>query len=201
MTGDLRREHWIVPVRGLTHTDPDGTVAVIARRDGTVILQLACGDSRTAVRFDVCRAAQLSTGIWEAAGASQQLTDYPDGDEPPPPVPGDLPVFGPSHSPRNTPADNGSPMRRPRMTPIKKDATREAMRTIGLRIRRIREARGKSQQVIAELIGMSGSTLHHIEHGRRELTLSETAALAYVLRIAPAQLIVLPILTELRLRS
>jgi len=44
------------------------------------------------------------------------------------------------------------------------------MRTIGLRIRRIRAARGKSQQVIAGLIGIYASTLRHIEHGRRAMT-------------------------------
>lgn len=79
VTGDLSREHWIVPVHGLTHTDPDGTVQVLARRDGTVILDLTCGDSWTRVWFDVCRAAQFSTGIWEAAGAAQQLAgDFAD---------------------------------------------------------------------------------------------------------------------------
>jgi protein-L-isoaspartate(D-aspartate) O-methyltransferase len=36
VTGDVSREHWIVPVHGLTSTDPDGIVRAIARRDGTV---------------------------------------------------------------------------------------------------------------------------------------------------------------------
>jgi len=40
VTGDLSREHWIVPVYGLTSVDPDGIVQAIARRDGTVSLHL-----------------------------------------------------------------------------------------------------------------------------------------------------------------
>jgi hypothetical protein len=82
VTGEFSREHWIVPVHGLTHADPDGIVQAIARRDGTVILRLACGDSWTTMRLDVSRAAQLSTGIWEAAGAAQQLTGYLGDDHP-----------------------------------------------------------------------------------------------------------------------
>lgn len=68
------------------------------------------------------------------------------------------------------------------------------MRAIGRRIQRIRHARGKSLRVIAGLAGMSTSTLHRIEHGQRELTLSEIVALANVLEIAPSGLIRLPIL-------
>lgn len=45
VTGDVSREHWIVPMHGLT-CDPDGIVQATARRDGTVILDLNCGDSR-----------------------------------------------------------------------------------------------------------------------------------------------------------
>ena len=54
----------------------------------------------------------------------------------------------------------------------------DEMRTIGRRIRWIRSARDKSLRVIAELAGMSKSTLHRIEHGQRDLTLSEIMALA-----------------------
>jgi hypothetical protein len=61
-----------VPVHGLTRADPDGIVQAIARRDGTVSLHMTCGDSRATGWLDVSRAAQLSTGIWEAAGASQR---------------------------------------------------------------------------------------------------------------------------------
>ena len=70
----------------------------------------------------------------------------------------------------------------------------DATRIIGLHIRRIRKARDKSLQVISGLAGMSISTLHRIEHGQRELTLSEIVALANALEITPAKLIRLPIL-------
>ncbi|HEY2764899.1 MAG TPA: helix-turn-helix transcriptional regulator, partial [Pseudonocardiaceae bacterium] len=40
-------------------------------------------------------------------------------------------------------------------------------RAIGWKLRRIRDSRGKSLRVIAELAGMSASTLHRIEHGER----------------------------------
>ena len=68
------------------------------------------------------------------------------------------------------------------------------MRTIGLRIHRIRKRQDKSLRVIAGLAGMGKSTLHRIEHGHRELTLSEVMALARALEIPPSQLIGLPIL-------
>ncbi len=42
---------------------------------------------------------------------------------------------------------------------------------------------------------MSTSTLHRIEHGQRDVTLSEIVALANALDISPAKLIRLPILT------
>jgi transcriptional regulator with XRE-family HTH domain len=67
-------------------------------------------------------------------------------------------------------------------------------RMIGRRIRRIRTARDKSLQVIAGLAGMSRSTLHRVEHGQRDVTLSEIVALAGALEIAPSTLIRLPIL-------
>ncbi|MGH3903862.1 MAG: helix-turn-helix domain-containing protein, partial [Pseudonocardiaceae bacterium] len=60
-------------------------------------------------------------------------------------------------------------------------------------LQRIRVSRNKSLRVIAGLAGMSRSTLHRIEHGQRELTLSEIVALADALRIAPATLITSPI--------
>jgi transcriptional regulator with XRE-family HTH domain len=67
-------------------------------------------------------------------------------------------------------------------------------RTIGQRIRWIRKARDKSLRVIAELAGMSKCTLHRIEHGQRDVTLSEIVTLANVLEIAPSKLIRLSIL-------
>jgi transcriptional regulator with XRE-family HTH domain len=77
---------------------------------------------------------------------------------------------------------------------VNQSAARDARRTIGLRLRRIREDQHKSLQVISGLAGMSTSTLHHVEHGRRELTLSEIVALANALQIDPWKLIKLPIL-------
>lgn len=196
MTGDLQREHWTVPVRGLTYADPDGIVQASARRDGTVVLRLSCGDCGITVRLDVSRAAQLSTGVWEAAGAAQQLTGSLDNGQPPQALATGVrprPVarrFDPHGS--TPPPDHSSGLRR-RPTPVT-DAAMDAMRTIGLRIHRIRKSRDKSLQVIAGLAGMSKSTLHRIEHGQRELTLSEALALASALEIPCSKLIGLPIL-------
>jgi len=64
----------------------------------------------------------------------------------------------------------------------------EQARTIGWRLRQIRDSRGKSLRVIAELAAMSSSTLHRIEHGQRGVTLSEIVALANALEIAPSEL-------------
>ncbi len=193
VAGDVSREHWTVPLHGLTRADPDGVVQAIARRDGTVSLHISCGDSRITGWLDVSRTAQLSAGIWEAAGASQQLTGYL-GDQAPPALPpdgsADLPEAWRSH---HGSARSPRPRRR-RLPPVGQDAARDARRTVGLRIRRIRHARDKSLQVIAGLAGMSITTLHHIEHGRRELTLSEVAALANALQTDPTKLIRLPIL-------
>lgn len=200
VTGDLSREHWIVPVHGLTLADPDGTVQASARRDGTVILRLACGDRWTTMRLDVSQAAQLSTGIWEAAGAAQQLTEYLDDDQPPPPRStgsGTRPLVRRRHSHRSTSPLDRSPRR---TVPVSQDAAM-TMRTIGLRIHRIRKNRDKSLRVIAGLAGMSTSTLHRTEHGQRELTLSEIMALASALEVPPSKLIGLPIFAPVWLRG
>ncbi|MGH4025164.1 MAG: helix-turn-helix domain-containing protein [Pseudonocardiaceae bacterium] len=66
-------------------------------------------------------------------------------------------------------------------------------RTIGWRLQRIRDARGKPLRVIAGLAGMSASHLHRIEHGQRPVTLSEIRALANALEIAPSELTALPV--------
>ncbi|MGH8575153.1 MAG: hypothetical protein ACREX8_21670 [Gammaproteobacteria bacterium] len=73
--GELCRQHRIVPVHGLNGA-ADGIAQAIALPDGTVSLRLTCGDRQTTVWFDVCGAAQLCTGIWEAAGTAQRLTGY-----------------------------------------------------------------------------------------------------------------------------
>ncbi|MGH3832367.1 MAG: helix-turn-helix domain-containing protein [Pseudonocardiaceae bacterium] len=196
VTGDVSREHWTVPMHGLTCADSDGIVQAIAHRDGTVILDLTCGDSRITGWLDVSRAAQLSTGIWEAAGASQQLTWYLGDDHPPLAPHGSevRPVVRRSPLHRNTPHQYSSPMPRRRLKPVNQAAATDAddTRTIGQRIRRIRNARDRSLRVIAGLAGMSKSTLHSIEHGQRDVTLSEIVALAKALEIAPSKLIRLP---------
>lgn len=196
VTGELRREHWSVPVHDLLSADPDGIVQAIARRDGTVALGLTCGDSRAEVRLDVCRAAQLSTGIWEAAGAAQRLTRRLDDGQPSPAQPPtgsrDLPQDRRSPPYRRAPARDRSPRPRRRLPPVSQGAAMDATRALGLRIQRIRGTRDKSLRVIAGLAGMSTSTLHRVEHGHRELTLSEIVALATALKIAPAELITLP---------
>jgi DNA-binding XRE family transcriptional regulator len=199
VTGDVSREHWIVPVHGLTSDDSDGTMQAIARRDGTVILHLTCGDSRITGWLDVSRAAQLSTGIWEAAGASQQLTGYL-GDDHPPLSPHGSGIRR-SHLHDNAPLRRSSPTPRRRLNPVNHAAAMDAddTRTIGRRIRGIRgirgirKARDKSLRVIAGLAGMSRTTLNRIEHGQRDVTLSEIVALANALEIAPSRLIILPI--------
>src|SRR5262249_18797597 len=157
-----------------TPADPHGTVQASAHRDGTVVLHLTCGDSQATVQLDVSRAAQLSTGIWEAAGAAQRLSSYLGGGDPPAPAPptngsGDLPSAW--RTPRDSPPPRvRSVQRRRRQSTVTNRAAIDASRTIGLRIRRIREARKKSLEVISGLAEISSSTLHHIEHGRRDLT-------------------------------
>lgn len=74
-------------------------------------------------------------------------------------------------------------------------AAMDAKRIIGWRIQRIRAARNKSLRVIAGLAGMGKSTLHRIENGQRDVTLSEIVALSSALEVAPSKLIVLPILS------
>jgi transcriptional regulator with XRE-family HTH domain len=67
-------------------------------------------------------------------------------------------------------------------------------RTIGRRLRQIRESRGKSLRVLADLSGvLSAASLSRIENGLRALDRrSEIVALANVLQIAPSELTKLP---------
>lgn len=66
--------------------------------------------------------------------------------------------------------------------------------TIGQRLRRIRQARGKSLRVVAGLAGVSFGHLSEIENGNRPLdSLSLIKGLAYALEIAPSELTRLPI--------
>lgn len=186
--GDLRREHWVVPVHSLNTTAPDGTAQAIARPDGTMILQVNCGRSQITVRLDVSRAAQLSTGIWEAAGIAQQLTHRPDHNQfRAAPALRDESEARHLHSHRNV-----LPSKPRRVPGPANNGVSETARTIGRQIRRIRGARRKSLRVIAGLAGMSRSTLHRIERGEREITLPEIVALAGALQTAATNLIRLP---------
>lgn len=190
-------------MQGLTRADPDGIVRLVACRDGSVTLHLSCAGTQGSVRLDVSRAAQLSTGIWEAAGASQQLTSYLGDHRPARPR---LPLLSTrSGKPAGSlvtapPPGPTTPCRPPKgigrgPAVVNEGAAMEAeqARTIGWRLRRIRDARGKSLRVIAELAGMSTSTLHRIERGQRAVTLTEIIALATALEIAPSELTKLPV--------
>lgn len=67
-------------------------------------------------------------------------------------------------------------------------------RTIGRRVRQIRQSRRKSLRVVAALAGMSAAQLHRIETGKRALdSRSQTVALANALQVAPSELVGLPI--------
>ncbi|MGH3770656.1 MAG: helix-turn-helix domain-containing protein, partial [Pseudonocardiaceae bacterium] len=62
-------------------------------------------------------------------------------------------------------------------------------RTIGARLRQIRNSRKKSLRVVAGLAGISKSRLSEIERGESALeSISEIVALADVLQIAPSEL-------------
>jgi transcriptional regulator with XRE-family HTH domain len=70
----------------------------------------------------------------------------------------------------------------------------DGARTIGARLRRIRNSRGKSLRVVAGLSGMSKSRLSEIERGEATLdSISEIVTLADVLQISPSELMRLPV--------
>ena len=69
----------------------------------------------------------------------------------------------------------------------------EGARTIGWRLRRVRDDRGKSLRVIAGLAAMSKATLSRIERGERSPTLNELVALADALQISVSELTRLPV--------
>lgn len=70
----------------------------------------------------------------------------------------------------------------------------EEARTIGQRVLQIRKARGKSQEVIAGLAGISAPTLSRIENGKHALdSLSQLVGLANALEIPPSELTRLPV--------
>jgi transcriptional regulator with XRE-family HTH domain len=69
----------------------------------------------------------------------------------------------------------------------------EDAQTIGWRLLRVRDDRGKSLRVIAGLAGMSKATLSRIERGERSPTLNELVALADALQISVSELTRLPV--------
>ncbi len=69
----------------------------------------------------------------------------------------------------------------------------EEARTIGWALWHVRDDRGKSLKVIAELAGMSKSHLSRIERGERSPTLNEVVALADALQISVSELTRLPV--------
>ncbi|MGQ0774247.1 MAG: helix-turn-helix domain-containing protein [Pseudonocardiales bacterium] len=207
VSGDISREHWRMPVLGL-RPEADGIIELSARADGTATLRITWdtvkGSDQCIVVLDVTKAAQLSVGVWEAAGVAQRLAGRRGGDRLPPPQPPGLPT-GSGESARRLAIAPLPRFTAPRLRlrgsggghpSVNEGAAMEAekARTIGSRLRQIREARGKSLRVIADLTGvMSLSTLHRIEHGQRPVTLSELEALANALEIAPSELTKLPV--------
>ncbi|MBV9141832.1 MAG: helix-turn-helix transcriptional regulator [Pseudonocardiales bacterium] len=202
MSGDISRADWVVPVQALAPTEPEGIVRLVACRDGSVTVHLSCAGTRGTVRLDVSRAAQLSTGIWEAAGLSQRFIAHLDDDPPAGPglpalparsgksagSPLSAPPPGPT-TPRRAPAGIGSG---PAVVNKGVVMDGEQARTVGWRVHRIRTDRGKSLRVIAGLAGMSTSSLHEIEHGQRAVSLTQIRALATALEVAPSELTSLP---------
>jgi transcriptional regulator with XRE-family HTH domain len=69
----------------------------------------------------------------------------------------------------------------------------EEARTIGWALWHVRDDRGKSLKVIAELAGISKSHLSRIERGERSPTLNEILALADALQISVSELTRLPV--------
>ena len=65
----------------------------------------------------------------------------------------------------------------------------EDAQAVGARLRAIREARGKSLEVVAGLAGMSGACLSRLETGKRALDRrSQIVALANALQVSPSDL-------------
>ncbi|MGH3865125.1 MAG: helix-turn-helix domain-containing protein [Pseudonocardiaceae bacterium] len=66
-------------------------------------------------------------------------------------------------------------------------------RTIGQRVRQVRNSRGKSLRVVAGLAGIGKSQLSEIERGEHIPSLKQIVALANALEIAPSELTRLPL--------
>ncbi|MGH3939539.1 MAG: helix-turn-helix domain-containing protein [Pseudonocardiaceae bacterium] len=206
MNGDIGREHWTVPAQGMTSADPDGMVQLVACHDGSVALQLNCSGRKVGVRFDVSRAAQLSTGVWEAAQLAQQLKNSAGDDRsrpPPRPPARSTGCAEPASNLAIAPSSRSTAPGQPHwsigegLASGNEGAGMDAdeARTIGRRIRQVRNARGKSLRVTAGLAGagLSRTKLQRIELGLRAVTLPEIRALAEALHIAPSELTKLPV--------
>lgn len=151
MTGDISRADWVVPVQALTHAHAEGIVRLVACRDGSVLLHLRCAGTQGAVRLDVSRAAQLSTGIWEAAGVSQRLTSDLDDGQPTRPRLPQLPARSrkPARSLVTVPPSRSTALRRPPAgigggSAVEDEGAAmdaKQARTIGARLHRLRQAR------------------------------------------------------------
>ncbi len=150
VTGNVSRDHWIMPVPGL-HPEANGTIELTAHADGTATLRITCdpsqGGHQRIVVLNVTTAAQLSVGVWEAAGVAQQLVGRLGGARHPPPrpsrhttgsgQPASSLVSAPSprrNAPRQRPRSNGE-----EPTPVNEGATVDAeevaaARTIGWRV-------------------------------------------------------------------
>lgn len=65
------------------------------------------------------------------------------------------------------------------------------MKNFGDNIRIVRQAKGYTQENVAELLGMSSSCYAKIERGESDITVSRIEEIAKVFEVAPAQLVTL----------
>jgi transcriptional regulator with XRE-family HTH domain len=69
------------------------------------------------------------------------------------------------------------------------DADRQLLRAFGLAVRRERERRGVSQEVLAELAGLHRTYIGSVERGERNLSLRNIVAIANALGISSSVLL------------
>ncbi|WP_074466383.1 helix-turn-helix transcriptional regulator [Arthrobacter sp. SW1] len=65
----------------------------------------------------------------------------------------------------------------------------DLQRTLGKNIRRIRDARGMSQEAFADYIGVHRTYMGGVERGERNLTLKSVERFAEILRVDPLDLL------------
>jgi transcriptional regulator with XRE-family HTH domain len=68
----------------------------------------------------------------------------------------------------------------------------ELQRTVGANLRRLRLARGLSQEAFADQLGYHRTYVGGVERGERNLTLRTVERLAEVLEVEPVTLLVTP---------